>query len=67
MHKNVLWFVFLVPVRDQLGQLLQLLAIVALNLCSPSKNVLELGDYALLKFQAVVQALELITKLHTNV
>ena len=64
---NSLLFVLLVSVGDGFGQLLQLFAVVELDLGSSPEDILELCNDSLLDLQTTVQALELIVQLYSNV
>ena len=62
-----LLLLLLVPVGDVVGELVELLAVVGLDLCPAPEDVLHLRHHRLLRLQPPVQALELLVQLHPDV
>ena len=62
-----LLLLLLVPVGDVVGELVELLAVVGLDLGPAPEDVLHLRHHRLLRLQAAVQALELLVQLHPDV
>ena len=62
-----LLLLLLVPVGDVVGKLVELLAVVGLDLGPAPEDVLHLRHHRLLRLQPPVKALELLVQLHPDV
>ena len=62
-----LLLLLLVPVGDVVGELVELLAVVGLDLCPAPEDVLHLRHHRLLRLQPPVKALQLLVQLHPDV
>ena len=67
LNSHSLLLLLLVPVGDVVGELVELLAVVGLDLGLAPEDVLHLRHQRLLRLQAPVQALELLVQLHPDV
>ena len=62
-----LLLLLLVPVGDVVGELVELLAVVGLDLGPAPEDVLHLRHHRLLRLQPPVEALQLLVQLHPDV